>query len=163
MPVLPEVASSENLVSAEAGRSAHGRAATMLDAARSLTLPPGFIHSALPRSWMPGRCAESLSLVWVILEKMLDGVEEEADDTLSREGTDAALDIRLLDRPLLPEVMLKGTDCVDARVGGMVGREGAPTLSERVSRGGKKDSAGNDRGEGTAVTVGRYLDLGERL
>jgi hypothetical protein len=30
-------------------------------AARSLTLPPGLRHSALPRIWMPGRCAESLS------------------------------------------------------------------------------------------------------
>src|SRR5258707_15461641 len=55
MPVLPEVASSRDL-SLEPGVSWPWRmaSATMADAARSFTLPPGLVHSALPGIWAAG-------------------------------------------------------------------------------------------------------------
>src|SRR5271163_1438253 len=59
MPVLPLVASSRPLPSPSSPRAR--ASATIADAARSFTDPPGFAHSALPRIWTPSRPAPSPS------------------------------------------------------------------------------------------------------
>src|ERR1700760_2332584 len=58
MPVLPLVASSRLRPASSPFSSA---AATIADAARSFTDPPGLTHSAFPNSEIPGRSAVSRS------------------------------------------------------------------------------------------------------